>query len=108
MCKECGIRGYITNHSLRATAASRLYASGMDEQLVMERTGHKSVHLQAYFYAAKKVSETLNRVKKIKHVIPLPIQKATSTILLWLMFHVLVTTHLRAEPSIFTLVTISI
>lgn len=42
MCKECGIPGYKTNHSLRATAATRLYASGIDEQLVMERTGHRS------------------------------------------------------------------
>ena len=43
MCKECGIEGYKTNHSLRATAATRLYASGIDEQLVMERTGHRSL-----------------------------------------------------------------
>ena len=36
MCEEAGIVGYKTNHSLRATAATRLYASGVDEQLVME------------------------------------------------------------------------
>jgi integrase len=42
MCKECGIQGYKTNHSLRATAATRLYMSGIDEQLVMEQTGHRS------------------------------------------------------------------
>lgn len=30
------------NHSLRAPAATRLYASGIDEQLVMEKTGHRS------------------------------------------------------------------
>ena len=34
ICKECGIMGYKTNHSLRATAATRLYESGIDEQLV--------------------------------------------------------------------------
>ena len=43
MCKECGIEGYKTHHSLRATAATRLSASGIDEQLVMERTGHRSL-----------------------------------------------------------------
>ena len=43
MCKECGIMGYKTNHSLRATATTRLYESGIDEQLVMERTGHRSI-----------------------------------------------------------------
>ena len=43
VCKEAGILGFKTNHSLRATAATRLYASGIDEQLVMERTGHRSI-----------------------------------------------------------------
>ena len=43
MCQKAGIQGFKTNHSLRATAATRLYSSGIDEQLVMERTGHRSV-----------------------------------------------------------------
>ena len=43
LCKLGGITGYKTNHSLRATAISRLYQSGIDEQLVMERTGHRSL-----------------------------------------------------------------
>ena len=38
ICKEAGIGGYKTNHSLRATAATRLYQSG-----VQERTGHHSL-----------------------------------------------------------------
>ena len=38
MCKQAGIQGYKTNHSLRATVASRLYQAGVDKQLVMERT----------------------------------------------------------------------
>ena len=43
LCKLAGIEGYKTNHFLRATATSRLYQSGVDEQLVMERTGHWSL-----------------------------------------------------------------
>ena len=43
MCRSAGISGFKTNHSLRATSTSRLYQSGVDEQLVMERTGHRSV-----------------------------------------------------------------
>ena len=43
LCKEAGITGFKTNHSLRATATSRLYHSGIDEQLVMERTGRRSL-----------------------------------------------------------------
>ena len=43
LCKEAGIPGFRTNHSLRATAATRLYNAGVDEQQVMERTGHRSL-----------------------------------------------------------------
>ena len=43
MCKEAGIVGYYTNHSLRATSATRLFNAGADEQLIMERTGHRSI-----------------------------------------------------------------
>ena len=43
LCKQAGITGYKSNHSQRATAATRLYRSGIDEQLVMERTGHCSL-----------------------------------------------------------------
>ena len=32
-----------TNHSLRTTTASRLYTLGVDEQLIMKRTGHSTV-----------------------------------------------------------------
>ena len=42
MCTAAGIQGFRTNHSLRASSATRLYAAGMDEQLIMERTGHRS------------------------------------------------------------------
>lgn len=43
LCKSAGIEGFKTNHSLRATAATRLYELGVDEQMVMERTGHRSL-----------------------------------------------------------------
>ena len=42
MCQSCGISGRKTNHSLRATCATRLYQNGVDEQLIMMRTGHRS------------------------------------------------------------------
>lgn len=37
LCKATGITGYFTNHSLRATAATRLYSAGIDEQLISEK-----------------------------------------------------------------------
>ena len=33
--KAAGISGYFTNHSLRASAATRLFEGGVDEQLIM-------------------------------------------------------------------------
>ncbi|XP_064387442.1 transcriptional regulator QRICH1-like [Halichondria panicea] len=36
LCREAAIPGFKTNHSLRATTATRLYQAGVDEQLVME------------------------------------------------------------------------
>ena len=43
ICSLGGIKGFKTNHSLRATSATRLYQQGVDEQLIMERTGHRSI-----------------------------------------------------------------
>ena len=42
LCKSASIEGYKTNHSLRVTTATRLFQAGIDEQLIMERTGHHS------------------------------------------------------------------
>ena len=43
MCKNAGMVGYYTNHSLRATAATRLHHHNIEDQQIMERTGHHSV-----------------------------------------------------------------
>ncbi len=37
------ISGYKTNHSLRVTTATCLFRSGVDEQIIMNVTGHQSV-----------------------------------------------------------------
>ena len=42
MCNAAGISGHSTNHSLLATAATRLFHKGIDEQLIMHVTGHRS------------------------------------------------------------------
>ena len=36
LCQKAGIEGYFTNHSLRATAATDLFESKVDEQLIMQ------------------------------------------------------------------------
>lgn len=48
LAKEAGISGKVTNHSLRATCASRLYQESVDEQLICEKTGHRSNAVRSY------------------------------------------------------------
>jgi len=43
-----GFEGFRSNHSLRASAASRLYQQGFDEQLICETTGHRSNAVRGY------------------------------------------------------------
>lgn len=48
LCSAAGLEGYRTSHSLRATAATRLYANEFDEQLIAETTGHRSNSIRSY------------------------------------------------------------
>lgn len=48
ICATAGLGGHRTNHSLRATAASRLYQNNVDEQLICETTGHRSNSVRKY------------------------------------------------------------
>ena len=43
MCKIAGIDGYKTGHSGKVTCATTLYHKGFDDQLIKERTGHRSL-----------------------------------------------------------------
>ena len=65
LCSAASIKGYRTNHSLRATAATRLYNAGVDEQMIMETTGHRSLEgVRSYKRTSecqkKSVSDILN------------------------------------------------
>lgn len=64
MC-EAGFKGNFTNHSLRATTATRLFHSEIDEQLIAEQTGHRSLEaLRRY----KRTNSTLKQnVSKMLH-----------------------------------------
>ena len=48
IAKKLGIEGRVTNHSLRATAASCLYNENVDKQLICEVTGHRSNAVRSY------------------------------------------------------------
>lgn len=54
MCKKAGFCGNFSNHSLRTTCATRLFQSGVEEQLVCSVTGHSSTAVRGY----KKPSNT--------------------------------------------------
>ena len=48
VCKMAGVEGNYTNHSLRATSASRMFADQIPEQVIKEITGHKSECVRVY------------------------------------------------------------
>ena len=48
ICEQAGISGKFTNHSLRATSASRMFARQVPEQIIKEITGHRSECVRVY------------------------------------------------------------
>ncbi|XP_076079050.1 zinc finger MYM-type protein 2-like [Mytilus galloprovincialis] len=48
LCTAVGLEGKRTNHSLRASTATRLYQAGVEEQLICETTGHRSNAVRSY------------------------------------------------------------
>ena len=62
MMSEAGVEGYYTNHSLRATAVSRLFQNDVDDKLIKGVTGHRSDALQGY---KREIEEQLLKVSKI-------------------------------------------
>ncbi|XP_046564315.1 uncharacterized protein LOC124273141 isoform X2 [Haliotis rubra] len=76
LCARAGFQGFYTSHSLRATTATRLYESGLDEQLIAERTGHRSTAIRAY----KRTSEgMLKIVDVVQRKTPTTATSATSS-----------------------------
>lgn len=44
MCCKSGLEGNFTNQSGKRACATQLYQSGLDEQQIMNRTGHRSLN----------------------------------------------------------------
>ncbi len=68
MCSMAGIDGNYTNHSLRATSATRMYQAGTDEHLICEVTGHRSLAVREY----KHTNLVQRRVARAALGAPLP------------------------------------
>ena len=54
MCKDVGLPGFYTNHSLRAGATTKMYQNDIDEQLIQEITGHQSLAVRSYKRTSQK------------------------------------------------------
>ena len=73
LCKLVGIPGFKTNHSLRVTAATRLFQNGVDEQLIMARTGHRSTDgIRAYKRISGDQQKSLSEVLNLEKTNPEP------------------------------------
>ena len=48
MCAEAGITKHKTNHSLRATGTTAMFAANVPERIIRDITGHRSNALQLY------------------------------------------------------------
>ena len=48
MCETAKLPGFYTNHSLRSSAATVMYRANLDEQLIQEITGHRSLAIRSY------------------------------------------------------------
>ena len=46
MCEKAGIERK-TNHSLRATGATRMFEAGVTEEMIQERTGRRRLDLSS-------------------------------------------------------------
>ena len=74
ICKQAGFVGKFTNHSLRATCATRMFHSNVPEQLIKETTGHRSECVRVYKRTSEELkqaaSDTINNanpvVKRVK------------------------------------------
>lgn len=77
MCAAGGLKGNFTNHSGKRTCATQMYLSGIDEQEIMSRTGHRSEKaVRKYKRSSDEIQEKVSSVldppapKKQSHRLP--------------------------------------
>ena len=77
LCKDAEIEGQFTNHSLRATTATRALKKGIPDKFVMQRTGHRDVRsLQLQLQLRLSFQRLLTRVMKPCHfLVPLVVKR---------------------------------
>ena len=65
ICSIAGFEGKYTNHSLRATCASRMYAKNIPEQIIKEVTGHRSDCVRTYKRTSDELREEASRTLSV-------------------------------------------
>ncbi len=68
LMKQAGKTGNYSNHSLRVTAAMRMFEGRIEEQLIKEKTGHKSDAVRSY----KRTSDSLMKEAEMAVLCPGP------------------------------------
>ena len=61
LCSKAGFEGKFTNHSLRATSASRMFQANVPEQVIKEVTGHRSDCVRSYKRTSDDIREHASR-----------------------------------------------
>ena len=63
LSKKAGIGIRYTNHSLRATAITRMFSGEIDEKIIAEASGHRSLKaLRAYEHTSQQKLQNASRV----------------------------------------------
>ncbi len=85
ICAHAGLSGKRTNHALKATAVTRMYEQGVDEQLIQERLGNSSEAVRSYKHTSSeqnvKISKILYGNNPKCHKLQMPKVKTVSKLL---------------------------
>ncbi|CAC5354858.1 unnamed protein product [Mytilus coruscus] len=60
MCGKAGLKGNFTNHSGKRSCSTSLDKAGLDEQSIMDRTGHRSTAVRAYKTKTNEIEEKVS------------------------------------------------
>ena len=61
ICDKAGIPGYYSYHSLRAVGCTQMYNSGIEEQVIQEISGHRSLAVRSYKRTCDKQRENTTK-----------------------------------------------
>lgn len=81
LMKQAGFEGRYTGHSGKVTLATTLYQSGVDEQLIKERTGHRSEAVRQYKRTSSEQQKYISRLVDIPTSLLLDKENACENIL---------------------------